>query len=81
MLRIILKKGKKNLIKLAHRMAEKAKKNKKTITIGQMNSHDRRIIHLELKDVIGVRTKSIGDGFYRKLIIIPIHKKIKNNKK
>jgi spoIIIJ-associated protein len=52
-------------------MAEKAKKIRKPVTIGQMNAHDRRIVHIHLKDESGIRTQSIGDGYYRKLMIFP----------
>lgn len=60
-----------NLIKMASRMAEKAAKNNKPVTIGQMNAYDRRIVHLHLKDNQGVRTQSVGEGYYRKLVIFP----------
>jgi spoIIIJ-associated protein len=66
-----LAKRKSNLKQMAMRMAEKAKRTKKPVTIGQMNSHDRRIIHIQLKDEKGVRTQSLGDGYYRKLMIFP----------
>ncbi|AOY60642.1 MULTISPECIES: RNA-binding cell elongation regulator Jag/EloR [Desulfococcus] len=60
-----------NLRNLARKLSEKAKSTGKPATIGQMNAHDRRIIHLTLKNDQGVRTQSIGDGFYRKLVIFP----------
>jgi spoIIIJ-associated protein len=66
-----LDKRKNNLQQIASRMAEKAKRTKKPVTIGQMNSHDRRIVHIHLKDESGVRTQSIGEGYYRKLMIFP----------
>lgn len=66
-----LDKRKNNLQQMASRMAEKAKRTKKPVTIGQMNAHDRRIVHIFLKDEIGVRTQSIGEGYYRKLMIFP----------
>lgn len=66
-----LEKRKQNLQQMASRMAEKAKRIKKPVTIGQMNSHDRRIVHIHLKDERGVRTQSLGDGYYRKLMIFP----------
>jgi spoIIIJ-associated protein len=66
-----LEKRKNNLRQMASRMAEKAKKIHKPVTIGQMNAHDRRIVHIHLKDESGVRTQSIGDGYYRKLMIFP----------
>lgn len=66
-----LEKRQTNLQEMASRMAEKAKRTKKPVTIGQMNSHDRRIIHIHLKDDKAVRTQSIGDGYFRKLMIFP----------
>lgn len=66
-----LDKRKNNLQQMATRMAEKAKRTKKPVTIGQMNAHDRRIVHIYLKDDRSVRTQSIGDGYYRKLMIFP----------
>lgn len=65
-----------NLEKLSAKLAEKAKRVGRPVTIGQMNAHDRRVVHLLLKDDSGVRTQSIGNGFYRKLVIFP-----KKNKK
>lgn len=66
-----LEKRKTNLQQMASRMAEKAMRTKKPVTIGQMNAHDRRIVHIHLKDEKGVRTQSIGDGYFRKLMIFP----------
>ncbi len=71
---------KENLEKLANRLAEKAKKIGKPMTIGQMNSHDRRIVHLLLKNDNLVRTQSIGEGHYRKLMIFPKKRKSGNRK-
>lgn len=66
-----LAKRKTNLQQLATNMAEKAKRTRKPMTIGQMNAHDRRIVHIHLKDDNAVRTQSVGDGYYRKLMIFP----------
>jgi spoIIIJ-associated protein len=60
-----------NLEKLALRLAQKAVRTGKPMTIGQMNSGDRRIVHMALKDEAGVRTQSVGEGLYRKLMILP----------
>jgi spoIIIJ-associated protein len=69
-----------NLENLARRLADKTKNTGKPSTIGQMNAHDRRIIHLALKDDARVRTQSIGDGFYRKLVIFPKRKNFRKKK-
>jgi spoIIIJ-associated protein len=60
-----------NLERLSTRLAEKSKRIGKPVTIGQLNSYDRRVVHLVLKKDSDVRTQSIGDGFYRKLVIFP----------
>jgi len=60
-----------NLERLSTRLAEKSKRIGKPVTIGQLNSYDRRVVHLILKNDSDVRTQSIGDGFYRKLVIFP----------
>jgi spoIIIJ-associated protein len=66
-----LKTRKANLQKMAGRMADKAKKSNKPVTIGQMNAYDRRTVHMHLKSNRAVRTQSVGEGYYRKLIIFP----------
>ncbi|MBW1698510.1 MAG: Jag N-terminal domain-containing protein [Deltaproteobacteria bacterium] len=66
-----LKTRQENLERLALRLAEKAVRTGKPVTIGQMNAHDRRIVHLALKNDGSVRTKSLGEGAYRKLMIYP----------
>ncbi len=60
-----------NLIKLAEKLAEKTQKTGKPSTIGQMNAQDRRTVHIALKHNKAVRTQSIGNGYYRKLVIFP----------
>lgn len=60
-----------NLEKLAIRVAEKSKRIRKPISLGQMSAYDRRIVHMVLKDDPDVRTKSRGEGYMRKLTIFP----------
>ncbi len=60
-----------NLEKLAQRLADKSKKIRKPISLGQMNGYDRRIVHLALKDDPEIKTKSKGEGHMRKLVIFP----------
>lgn len=71
---------KSNLESLARRLADKSKHSGKPSTLGQMNAHDRRIVHLALKDDSEVRTQSMGDGFYRKLVIFPKRKNFRRKK-
>ncbi len=63
------------LQEMASRLAEKARKTGKPTTMNRMNAHDRRIVHLALKNNKSVRTQSVGDGYYRKLMILPKRRK------
>ncbi len=76
-----LEKKKANLKRLALKLATKTKKTGKPSTIGEMNAHDRRIVHITLRSDKKVRTQSVGDGYYRKLIIFPIKNNFKKDKK
>jgi spoIIIJ-associated protein len=60
-----------NLEQRAQRLAEKVKRIGKPVTVGEMNVYDRKIVHLTLKENKFVRTQSMGNGFYRKLVIFP----------
>jgi spoIIIJ-associated protein len=66
-----LEKRRMSLQQLAVRMAEKVKSTGKPAAIGQMNAHDRKIVHIALQDDNMVRTQSKGDGFLKKLVIFP----------
>ncbi len=59
------------LSKMALRLGEKAKRSGHSLTIGPFNAHDRRIIHLALKEDPLLRTESIGEGETKKITIIP----------
>ena len=68
-----------SLIDRAVRLAEKVKRTGKPVTIGIMNGYDRRVVHIALKEDRAITTKSIGDDFYRKLVIFP--RRSNSNKK
>jgi spoIIIJ-associated protein len=63
-----------SLIALALRFGEKAKKTKKPLTVGYMNAHDRRVIHMALENDATLTTKSRGEGEYRKILILPVRR-------
>jgi len=65
------KRREQSLRNMATRLGEKVKKKKKPITIEPMNAHDRRIIHLTLKNDQSLETRSVGKGEMRKLVIHP----------
>ncbi|MBU5428376.1 protein jag [Tissierella pigra] len=57
------------LIKLANKMAEKAKYIRKPIKLEPMNPYERRIIHSALQNIQGITTYSEGDEPYRRVVI------------
>jgi spoIIIJ-associated protein len=56
---------------MALRLGEKAKRQRKTVTVDALSAADRRIVHAVLQDDPWVTTKSLGQGPYRRLLIIP----------
>jgi spoIIIJ-associated protein len=61
-----------SLIAMALRSGEKVKKTRKPLTVGFMNAHDRRVIHLAIQNDATLTTKSRGEGEYRKIMILPV---------
>jgi spoIIIJ-associated protein len=60
---------------IAHRLGEKAKRIGHSLTVGPFNSHDRRVIHLTLKEDPSLKTESLGEGELKKIKIILLDKK------
>lgn len=65
------KRREESLNSLARELADKVKKTRKPVTVGHMNAHDRRIIHLALQNDDAIFTRSRGEGEYRKILILP----------
>ena len=65
------KRREESLVALAIRLGEKVKKTRKPVTVGHMNAHDRRVIHLAMQNDASLTTKSRGEGEYRKILILP----------
>jgi spoIIIJ-associated protein len=59
------------LQRLAKRMAEQAVQRGRTVSMEPMPPHERRIIHLTLRDHPDVTTESIGEGEHRKVTVVP----------
>lgn len=60
-----------SLEELARRLAERARRRGKTVTLNPMSPRDRRIVHLALQNEPALTTRSAGKGYFRKLLIIP----------
>jgi len=59
------------LEELAHRLAERARRRGKPVTVNPLSPADRRTVYAALASESGVAARSVGQGFYRKLMIIP----------
>lgn len=63
------------LANLARKMADKVRRTGKDVMLEPMSPHERRIIHIALQDQKGIKTFSLGEEPYRKVVI----KKTYNN--
>jgi spoIIIJ-associated protein len=55
--------------------AERVQQTKQPFPLNPMSSRERRIVHLALKDMAGVRTESVGMGEDRQVVIHPAEAK------
>lgn len=62
-----------SLRRLAQRLADQAVRTNRTVVLEPMPPHERRYVHLALRDHPHVTTQSIGEGDRRKVTIIPRH--------
>ncbi|NDJ61039.1 MAG: hypothetical protein GYB67_07930 [Chloroflexi bacterium] len=60
-----------SLYALAMRMADEAIERDRTVALEPMPPHERRIVHMALRERTDVITRSVGDGTSRKVTIIP----------
>ncbi len=61
----------KSLTTLAEKMAFKARKTGRPVSLQPMPARERRIIHIALRSFKGVKTHSSGEGSGRKVVITP----------
>ncbi len=59
------------LIHMAQRAAQQAKKTRKPVELPPMPSHERRLIHLTLRNFPDVETRSKGQGETRRVVVYP----------
>ncbi len=57
------------LTNLAKKMADKARRTDRDVILEPMSPHERRIIHIALQDDEDIKTVSVGEEPYRKIII------------
>lgn len=59
------------IVEIAIRTAEKVRAKGEESVLSPLNPYERRLVHLAVRDVEGVETRSIGDGFLKKVAILP----------
>lgn len=59
----------------AQTAAERVKKSRQPFHFSPMNSRERRILHLALRDETDVRSESVGEGPIRQVVIVPAEMK------
>src|SRR4030095_2413506 len=55
------------IVEIAVRSAQKAKARGEECVLSPLNPYERRLVHLALAEIGGVETRSIGDGFLKKI--------------
>ena len=59
----------------AEAAAERVKKTHQPFHFSPMNSRERRILHLSLRNETEVRSESVGEGPIRQVVIVPFDMK------
>ncbi|MEW6365358.1 MAG: R3H domain-containing nucleic acid-binding protein [Acidobacteriota bacterium] len=49
--------------------SDRVKRLGNEFSMDRLNPYERRIVHMTCQELGGVRTKSVGDGFYKRVII------------
>ena len=60
-----------SLKSLAYKMASKASRERRSISLEPMSAMDRRVVHMALANNRHINTKSVGEGLGRKVMIVP----------
>jgi len=60
----------------AQASAERVKKTRMPFHFSPMNSRERRILHLSLRDETEVRSESVGEGPIRQVVVVPADMKV-----
>ena len=60
---------KKELAEKALSMADSVKESGRTMSFPPLNPAERRIVHMTLQEDTGIRSRSVGDGLFKKVLI------------
>ncbi len=60
------------IVEIAMLTAEKVRARGEESVLSPLNPYERRLVHLALQEVEGVETRSLGDGFLKRVAIVPV---------
>lgn len=59
------------IVEVARRTAEQVKARGEESLLSPLNPYERRLVHLALAEIEGIGTRSVGDGFLKRIAIYP----------
>ena len=62
------------IVEIARRTAEQVRARGEESLLSPLNPYERRLVHLALAEIDGVATRSVGDGFLKRIAIFPTGK-------
>ncbi len=62
------------IVEIAQRTAEKALDRGEECVLSPLNPYERRLVHIALQDNEAIETRSLGDGFLKRVAIRPVKK-------
>lgn len=62
---------KQKVVEIALRTAERVSRTSKPLSLRPMTAQERRQVHIAIRDIPGVDTKSEGTGAYRHVVVVP----------
>ena len=62
------------IVEIARRTAQQVKARGEESLLSPLNPYERRLVHLALSEIEGIGTRSVGDGFMKRVAIYPTRK-------
>ena len=62
------------IVEIARRVAVQVKERGEESLLSPLNSYERRLVHLALAEIEGIGTRSVGDGFLKRIAVYPMRK-------
>lgn len=59
------------IVEVARRTAESVKSRGEESLLSPLNPYERRLVHIALAEIEGIGTRSLGDGFLKRIAIFP----------